>query len=102
VHASWRYERTPNFAQIPVVPEPGAKRPAVSVPLLRHLFIDRVPGQIADHESILRDLPADVLIADCAASARPPLRQPCYWNALRKTKPRSSGKRWMRWQARPT
>ncbi len=52
------FDRTPDFEQIPVVPDPGAKGLAAGVSVLRRLFIDRIPGQVADYETILRDFHA--------------------------------------------
>jgi UDP:flavonoid glycosyltransferase YjiC (YdhE family) len=61
---------TPDFTQIPVHPDPGAKGIAAGVSVLRRLFIDRIPGQVADYEQILNDFPADLLVADmCSLGA---------------------------------
>ena len=47
------FDRTPDFEQIPVRPDPGARGLAAVASVLRRLFIDRIPGQVADYERLL-------------------------------------------------
>lgn len=68
------FDRAPDFTEIPVIPDPGAKGPAAAVSVLRRLFIDRIPGQVADYESILSDFSADALIADMCSLGAATLR----------------------------
>ena len=64
------FAQTPDFEQIPVVPDEGAKGMAVGVSIMRRLFVDRMAGQLADYTAILEKYPADVVIADmCSLGA---------------------------------
>lgn len=61
---------TPDFDQIPVTPDESANGMAAGVSVMRRLFIDRISGQVADYEEILKQFPADVLVADmCSLGA---------------------------------
>ncbi len=64
------FTRTPDFEEIPVVPDEGAKGMAAGVSIMRRLLIDRMAGQVADYEAILDGFAADVVIADmCSLGA---------------------------------
>ncbi|HEX7745849.1 MAG TPA: nucleotide disphospho-sugar-binding domain-containing protein [Micromonosporaceae bacterium] len=64
------FRAAPDFEQIPVTADEGAKGMAVGVSLMRRLFIDRLAGQVADYEEILKEFPADVVLADmCSLGA---------------------------------
>ena len=58
------FEQTPDFVQVPVRPDDGATGIAAGVSVMRRLFIDRVPGQVADYQRILERFPVDVILAD--------------------------------------
>lgn len=62
---------TPDFDQIPLTPDVGAKGMAAGVSIMRRLFVDRMAGQVADYQEILREHPVDVVIADmCTLGAQ--------------------------------
>lgn len=58
------FVHAPDFHQVPVAPDPGTTGLAAGVSVMRRLFVDRVPGQVADYEAILRQFPAELVIAD--------------------------------------
>jgi UDP:flavonoid glycosyltransferase YjiC (YdhE family) len=64
------FTNTPDFEQLPVVPDPGDAGMAVGVTAMRKLLIERMPGQYQDYRAITREFAADVLIADlCSLGA---------------------------------
>jgi UDP:flavonoid glycosyltransferase YjiC (YdhE family) len=58
------FEATPDFERLPVMPDPGTKGLAAGISVMRRLFIDRIPGQVADYRRILTKFRADVVLAD--------------------------------------
>ncbi|HSL33365.1 MAG TPA: glycosyltransferase [Candidatus Limnocylindrales bacterium] len=68
------FDRTPDLAQIPVEADPGTSGIAEGVSIMRRLFIDRVPGQVADYRRILESFPADAVVADMTSLGAATLR----------------------------
>lgn len=60
------FDRTPTWDELPPVPDPGQTGFAAVNTMMRRLFVDRAPGQLADYEAILADFPADALITDAS------------------------------------
>ncbi|KAI9732803.1 MAG: hypothetical protein M1834_003741 [Cirrosporium novae-zelandiae] len=70
-------KRTPDFEEIPIQPDDedsssssssGGLSAAVSI--MRRLFIDRIEGQVADYQEVLRTFLADALVVDmCSLGA---------------------------------
>jgi UDP:flavonoid glycosyltransferase YjiC (YdhE family) len=64
------FVHTPDFEQVPVVPDEGTSGMAEGISVLRRLFVDRMAGQVIDYEEILARFPADAVIADmCSLGA---------------------------------
>ncbi len=69
------FHDAPDFAAIPVEPDPGARGPAAALSVLRRLWIDRIAGQVADYERILRARPVDAMIVDMCSIGAATLRE---------------------------
>lgn len=62
-------QHTPTFEALPV-DQPEERGLAAANGALRRLFVDRMLGQLADYQAILREFPADVVLADmCSLGA---------------------------------
>ncbi|KAH8808609.1 PdmS protein [Xylogone sp. PMI_703] len=68
------HKHIPSFTDIPVEPDPGTSGIASAVSVLRRLFIDRIAGQVADYQSILKTFKADVILADLCSYGAATLR----------------------------
>jgi MGT family glycosyltransferase len=60
----WPFDKTPDLRQIPVEPDSGSSGLAAGVSVMRRLFVDRIPGQVADYRRIAQTFAADVIVAD--------------------------------------
>jgi len=58
---------TPSFTDLPPDPDPGARGPAAGVSALRKLLVDRMAGQLADYEEILKEHDIDGVLVDLCA-----------------------------------
>ena len=52
---------------IPAALDPGTSGMSAIVSMLRRLFLDRIPAQVQDYQSVLADFAADILVVDLAA-----------------------------------
>jgi UDP:flavonoid glycosyltransferase YjiC (YdhE family) len=68
------FDRTPDFEQLRVEPDPGASGLAAGISVMRRLLVDRVPGQVADYRQILQRFAADVVVADMCSLGAATLR----------------------------
>ncbi|KZL73080.1 glycosyl transferase (PdmS protein) [Colletotrichum tofieldiae] len=53
--------------ETPLAPDPGTSGLAAIVSMLRRMFLDRVPDQVAAYRSVLETFDADVLLVDLGA-----------------------------------
>ena len=60
------FDRAQSWDDLPPVPDPGQRGFAAVNTMMRRLFVDRAPGQLADYQDILAEFPADVVISDGA------------------------------------
>jgi len=58
------FVEAPDFQRLPAEPDPGTTGLAEGVSIVRRLFIDRVPGQVADYARITAGFRPDVIVAD--------------------------------------
>lgn len=63
-----------DFTQLPAIPDPATKGLAAAVSTVRRLFVDRIPGQVADYRRITARVAVDVLLTDMCALGAATLR----------------------------
>jgi MGT family glycosyltransferase len=68
------FEQALDLDALPVEPDPGSKGLAAGISVMRRLFIDRVPGQVADYRAILERLSVDLILADMTSFGAATLR----------------------------
>jgi len=55
---------TPTFADLPATPDPGTTGLAAATSAMRHLFVERMAGQLADYEAVASGFEIDALLVD--------------------------------------
>ena len=58
------FDKALDMQTLKVEPDAGTQGLGAGISIMRRLFMDRIPGQVADYRTILRAFPADLIVVD--------------------------------------